>query len=75
MKVNFLRDADPDSELAVWSCIAVALTKFIEHQPLSTTEERKSVLSCLLLISMGAQKPDKVDGEMWKYLDSLYTTK
>src|SRR4051812_18377911 len=25
MELNFLRDANPDSELAVWSCIAVTL--------------------------------------------------
>ena len=31
MELNFLRDADPDQELAVWANIAVVLTKFIEQ--------------------------------------------
>ncbi len=72
MELNFLRDANPDRELAVWANIAAALEKFIEQQPHTTKIERKSILSCFLLLSMGAKRPDKIDEHLWEYLDSLY---
>jgi len=75
MELNFLRDANPDQELTIWANVAVALTWFIEEQPRTTNAERKSILSCLLVISMGSKRPHNIDAKLWQYLESLYTTR
>jgi hypothetical protein len=61
MELTFLRDANPDKEIAIWAKVAVALSRFIEEQPQTTHAERKSILSCLLLISMGSKRPENID--------------
>ncbi len=72
MELNFLRDANPDKELAIWAKVAVAFSRFIEEQPQTTHAERKSILSCFLLLSMGSKRPDNIDAKLWQYLESLY---
>jgi hypothetical protein len=54
MEINFMRDAHPEHEVAVWERIAAGLQKVIRQLP---SLEGKAVLRTLLAHSMNALSP------------------
>jgi len=73
LESDFLRDATADDRFAAWICFAHAMSRFMEQHPETTKAERKSILSCFLLISMGYSRPENIDEGLWQYLIFLST--
>jgi hypothetical protein len=69
---DFLRDMHPEREIAVWSRIAAAHAGFLKERPASTNGQRTEACKVLLVLSMGAPKPDDVEPLFWALLESLY---
>lgn len=62
-EIGFMRDADPESEVLLWSCIASAWVdyhqKHLGGQALPEDEEKK-LLAALLVISTGVEDVEKL---------------
>jgi hypothetical protein len=71
-ELNFLRDMNPDKEIHIWSCIAVAHQKFLKRKPGVSEDEARLAFTGLLLNSMGATKPDDMPAPLWKSLERIY---
>jgi hypothetical protein len=66
-ELGFRRDIDPDSELRIWTGIAMAYQRFNEVYESSTTEERKAAFtSCVLLMSAEEDPPIDVPLQIWE---------
>jgi hypothetical protein len=71
-ELNFLRDMHPEREIKIWSCIALAHQKFLKQKPDASEAEVRQAFTGLLLISMGATKPDDMPGPLWELLERIY---
>ena len=71
-ELNFLRDADPESEIQVWENIAYAFQRYEESNgPLDESAEA-TLFKSLLMISMGAPKPAQIPEADWSKLLAIY---
>lgn len=74
-ELNFLRDADPESEIQIWENIAYAFQRYEQqHGPLSDSDEA-TLFKSLLLISMCGPKPDNTPQAYWDKLLAIYDGK
>jgi hypothetical protein len=64
-ELGFLRDSNPDSELQVWTAIAIAFEAFDEQNADVTDEDRQAAFTSFLVMSMGAERPAKVPESIW----------
>ncbi len=71
-ELNFLRDMHPDREIHIWSCIALAHQKFLKQKPDASEAQVKLAFTGLLLISMGATKPDDIPAPLWESMERMY---
>ena len=72
--VNFQKDRNPESELELWECMALAYQDFNETNPNLTLEEKKDVLRVLLQLSCGAESFETkiLDDRQIQILSGLY---
>jgi hypothetical protein len=76
-EINFMRDADPESEVLIWTCIAAAWIDFHKEyldDELLPEEAEKKIVAALILISTGVQDVHKlgVPVEMAQQLLACY---
>ena len=71
---NFQKDRNPESELELWECMALAYQDFNETNPNLTLEEKKDVLRVLLQLSCGAESFETkiLDDRQIQILSGLY---
>jgi hypothetical protein len=70
-ELGFLRDAQPDSEIAIWEVIAGAFQQYRERHPKMSEAEEDALFNGLLILSLGAEKPKNVPQELWDELRTL----
>ncbi|HEV3004454.1 MAG TPA: hypothetical protein VGX78_08325, partial [Pirellulales bacterium] len=70
-EINLLRELQPDREIHVWSCIAVAHRRFLKRWPNASEAVAKLAFKGLLLMSMGATKPDDMPAPLWESLEKI----
>jgi len=72
LELNFLRDAEPESEIRVWENIAYAFLRYKQkHGPLVDAEEA-SLFKTILLMSMCGPKPAHMPQAQWDELVAIY---
>lgn len=62
-EISFMRDANPESEVAIWSVITGTWIKYHEKyldDALLPDEDEKKLISALIAISTGIDEPDKL---------------
>ena len=74
-ELNFLRDTHPEREIHIWSCIVFAHQKFLMRKPNISMAEVRRAFYCILLISMGATRPDDIPAPLWESLEGIYDGK
>lgn len=56
-ELGFRRDADPDSELLIWSGIAMAYQRFKELYPAASEEEQGAAFTSVVLLMSNEETP------------------
>lgn len=57
---NFKRDADPESELAIWERIASAFQTYLARNPTTSSAIRKEIFAVLLSASWGTEECENI---------------
>jgi hypothetical protein len=70
-EITFLRDADPQSELDIWSKIVAAHREFVALHPFAADDGGRDIFKCLLAISMMATRPDDVSKPLWSAVNEF----
>ena len=71
-ELNFLRDADPESEIQIWENIAVAFQRYEQQHGTLSEADETTLFKSLLLISMCGSKPTETPQAYWDQLQAIY---
>lgn len=71
-ELGFRRDVDPDSELRIWTGIAMAYQRFNEIYPAARPDEREAAFTAVLLLMSNEEGPSpQVPELIWKRCEDI----